>query len=97
MNDKKTIEFHQSCKQDSFVFDESRQIWYDSKINLGGEMIASVKINLKDKIITLDAYKIPAKDENSSDVYYADCSESPYTFEFVNYAGQRFEILSKIK
>lgn len=71
--------------------------WYDSKINLGGEMIASVKINLKDKIITLDAYKIPAKDENSSDVYYADCSESPYTFEFVNYAGQRFEILSKIK
>ncbi|MBR5646220.1 MAG: DUF4340 domain-containing protein [Treponema sp.] len=71
--------------------------WYDSKINLGGELIASVKINLKDKAITLDVYKIPAADENSTDVYYADCSESPYTFEFAGYAGQRFEILSKIK
>lgn len=33
LNDKKTIKFHNSCKQDFYVFDESRQIWYDSKID----------------------------------------------------------------
>lgn len=33
LNDKRTIEYHKSCKQDFYVFDESRQIWYDSKIN----------------------------------------------------------------
>ena len=33
LNDKRKIEFNQSCKQDSFVFDESRQIWYDSNVD----------------------------------------------------------------
>lgn len=33
LNDERTIKFHQNWKQDSYVFDESRQIWYDSNIN----------------------------------------------------------------
>lgn len=33
LNDERTIEFHQRWKQESDVFDESRQIWIDKYID----------------------------------------------------------------
>lgn len=33
LNDARTIKFHQSWKQDSYVFDETRQIWIDEHID----------------------------------------------------------------
>lgn len=33
LNDERTIKFHQSTKQDSYVFDEQRQIWIDEYID----------------------------------------------------------------
>ena len=33
LNDKRKIEFHQSCIQDSDVFDESKQIWIPNSVN----------------------------------------------------------------
>ena len=33
LNDERTIKFHQSAKQDSYVFDESRQIWIDDNVD----------------------------------------------------------------
>lgn len=33
LNDERTIEFHQSWKQDSYVFDETRQIWIDENVD----------------------------------------------------------------
>ena len=33
LNDERTIEFHQSFKQESDVFDEKRQIWIDKYID----------------------------------------------------------------
>lgn len=33
LNDERTIKFHQGFKQDSYVFDETRQIWIDECID----------------------------------------------------------------
>ena len=33
LNDERTIKFHQSWKQDSYVFDEKRQIWIDGIVD----------------------------------------------------------------
>ena len=33
LNDERTIKFNQSCKQESDVFDETRQIWIDEFID----------------------------------------------------------------
>lgn len=33
LNDERTIKFHQSWKQESDVFDETRQIWIDRNID----------------------------------------------------------------
>lgn len=33
LNDERTIKFHQSCKQEDDVFDETRQIWIDKFID----------------------------------------------------------------
>jgi len=33
LNDERKIKFHQSWKQESYVFDEKRQIWIDKSID----------------------------------------------------------------
>lgn len=108
LSDSRTVKFTKESQIEDFTAEQIAQTlenfatvtatkWYDGKMDLGGELVASTKINTASKTVAMDVYKIPAVDENSSDTYYANCSESPYTFEFAGYNATRFEKLAEVK
>lgn len=72
--------------------------WYDDSVkaaDLGGQFYLSAKVGHDYKTASLEIYKIPAADENSSDKYYAVSSETPYTFEVAVYSVNKFDKTSE--
>lgn len=64
--------------------------WYDENYNAGGTKIASAKIGVGFKTVTMEVYEVPAETEDGKTTYWGTCSETPYPFELANYAIQKF-------
>lgn len=65
--------------------------WHGRNEELGGELESQMKIYFGSKLVTVDVYVILAEEENEKDFYYANCSETPYTFEIPSYSVQKFQ------
>lgn len=66
--------------------------WYDDASSLGGKLVASAKIGVGFKSVSIDVYALPldVTQENPKQKYWAKCSESPYPFEMADYTAQKF-------
>lgn len=67
----------------------STPVWHESGENLGGEKILTATITAALKEITIDIYSSTSEDDKT--LYWATCSETPYTFELAQYAVQKFQ------
>ena len=67
--------------------------WHGTADDIGGQPYIKCEVGAIGKNIKLDIYIVPAdpEAENSSDLYYAKCSESPYWFEIPSYNVTKYQ------
>ncbi|MBR5401935.1 MAG: DUF4340 domain-containing protein [Treponema sp.] len=67
--------------------------WHGTTDDIGGQPYIKCEVGAIGKNIKLDIYIVPAdpEAENSSDLYYAKCSESPYWFEIPSYNVTKYQ------
>ena len=65
-------------------------VWHEENENLGGKKISEAEIACGYKTVKLSLYEIPSEEDDGKVTYWAQSSESPYTFELASYAADKF-------